>query len=97
MLLQNALEAMPKGGRLTYWTSEQKGHVSIRVGDTGKGMDKRTKDRCLEPFYTTKPKGNGLGLPVVVNIVRHHGAELSVTTMLGKGTVWKLRFPKSEE
>jgi signal transduction histidine kinase len=95
MLMQNALEAMPDGGRLFYWTSVRGGHVSIRVGDTGKGMDKHTKERCLEPFYTTKTKGTGLGLAVVVTIARQHHAELSVVSKQGKGTLWKLRFPKA--
>lgn len=96
MLVQNALEAMPLGGNLIYWTRERHGYVEILIGDTGTGMDAATKARCMEPFYTTKTKGTGMGLAVVKTIARRHQCVLTLHTRQGKGTLWKLRFPRAQ-
>jgi signal transduction histidine kinase len=96
MLVQNALEAMPSGGKLTYWTRERCGYVEILIGDNGRGMDKSTREQCQDPFYTTKSKGTGLGLAVVATIARQHHAALKVYSKPGKGTLWKFRFPRAE-
>jgi C4-dicarboxylate-specific signal transduction histidine kinase len=69
MLVQNALEAMPEGGKLIYWTRERGGLIEILIGDNGKGMDKHTRKSCPEPFFTTKTKGTRCG--------HHHSASAS--------------------
>jgi signal transduction histidine kinase len=92
MLVQNALEAMPDGGVLRCRASVQHGKVILWIADSGKGMDKETKERCLEPFYTTKSKGTGLGLAVVNTIVRNHSGHLTVRSYPGRGTVCRIQF-----
>ena len=98
MLMQNALEAMAdRGGRLIYSTKQRHGWTIVAIADTGVGMDERTKARCMDPFFTTKTTGSGLGLSVVMAIARQHHAKLTVVSKPGKGTIWKLCFPKVEK
>lgn len=66
----------------------------IEVSDTGTGMDEETRDRCLEPFYSTKgEKGTGLGLAMVYGVMRRHNGEIEIESELGKGTTVQLIFP----
>jgi len=62
--------------------------VKVAVRDHGTGMDEATRARMFEPFYTTKPpgQGTGLGLPLVASIVREHGGSLRVSSGPGEGT-----------
>jgi signal transduction histidine kinase/tRNA threonylcarbamoyladenosine modification (KEOPS) complex Pcc1 subunit len=96
-IIGNAIEAMPKGGRLLITTSADDG-VKVRVEDTGVGMDKATKARCLEPFFTTKAArgGTGLGLSVVAGLMKRHGGSIGIDSELGKGTTVTLLLPKQE-
>ncbi len=95
-LVANARDAMPDGGTVTV-TLEPDGasDVVLRVADTGIGMDDVTLKRCFETFYTTKPRGmgTGLGLASVRRIVTQMDGDISVTSALGAGTTFALRFP----
>ncbi len=93
-LLNNALEAMPGGGRVSFSLAADGDRVVIRAADTGCGMSEETRRRVFEPFFTTKGvQGNGLGLAVVWGIVARHRGEIEVESTLGTGTVFTVRLP----
>jgi len=93
-LIFNAVDAMPDGGNLTIQTELQAEHVILSVWDTGLGMDEYARQRCLEPFFTTKGKqGTGLGLAMVLGIVKRHGGHITVESEPRKGTCFHLYFP----
>jgi PAS domain S-box-containing protein len=91
-LVQNALEAMPRGGTITLAGARTAAHVQLAVRDTGCGMPTERLDRIFEPLYTTKPGGTGLGLYIVREIVAAHGGEIAVRSAEGHGTTFTLGF-----
>jgi CheY-like chemotaxis protein len=67
--------------------------VQIEVVDSGVGMDEQVRQRCLEPFFTTKgERGTGLGLAMVFGIVQRHGGEIAIDSAVGRGTTFRLSF-----
>jgi signal transduction histidine kinase/CHASE3 domain sensor protein/ActR/RegA family two-component response regulator len=91
-LIFNALDAMPCGGVLTLRTSFDQ-VVRLEVIDTGVGMDEHTRERCLEPFFTTKgERGTGLGLAMVYGTMQRHSADVEIESEVRKGTTVRLRF-----
>jgi signal transduction histidine kinase len=89
----NAVQAMPKGGRLTVRMRRDPVGVLVELEDTGPGIPEDVQPRIFEPFFTTKASGTGLGLAVVKRIVHGHGGEVTVASRPGRGTVVQLRFP----
>ncbi|WP_310598653.1 ATP-binding protein [Desulfobulbus sp.] len=73
-------------------------YLQLRIGDTGHGMDKATMGKIFEPYFSTKPrgKGTGLGLAVVLGILRGYGGEIRVESEIGRGTTFILYFPVVE-
>lgn len=105
-LLFNALDAMPEGGEIKFTTrgvtvkggprGELKhSHVIMEVSDNGGGMDEKTRQRCLEPFFSTKSQrgGSGLGLAMVYGMVERHEGTIEIESEVGKGTTFRLVFP----
>jgi len=94
-VIDNSLDAMPEGGRLTLRAFAEQGTVSIECEDTGLGMSPEVLARIFDPFFTTKPDGagSGLGLSIVRQIVREHDGEITVRSEPGRGTSVRLTFP----
>jgi CheY-like chemotaxis protein len=97
-LALNARDAMPDGGILTLETAVAGDSVVLRVRDNGDGMDAATRSRALEPFFTTKPEGEGtgLGLSVVYGVVDGLGGRLSIESAIGLGTIVEVALPAAE-
>jgi signal transduction histidine kinase len=92
-LAQNALQAMPEGGRLTLGTRRVRDQVEITVRDTGPGVPEELRARIFEPFYSTKASGTGLGLPLVREITAAHGGQCSLESAPGEGSCFVLSLP----
>jgi signal transduction histidine kinase len=94
-LITNSVYAMPKGGKISVITKRKKNFVSLIVADTGTGMTPDVKEKIFEPFYTTKPvgQGTGLGLSVVQGIIDSHSGKVIVNTAINKGTKFEIQLP----
>jgi two-component system, NtrC family, sensor histidine kinase HydH len=97
-LLQNALQAMPEGGRLTVRTREGRErsgrrHLEVHVIDTGVGIPADAMEQLFVPFFTTKQDGTGLGLAICQRIVQAHRGEIDIRTEIGRGTSFVVRLP----
>jgi len=102
-LIFNAIDAMPKGGTITIKTQRARStgepggasdRVSLEVSDTGVGMTEETRQRCLEPFFSTKgERGSGLGLAMVYGTVKRHRGTLDLNSAVGAGTRFTFCFP----
>jgi signal transduction histidine kinase len=96
-LVQNALDAMKGGGRLTLRTEMSATEVRVEVTDTGMGMSAEVRERAFEPFFTTKGHaGTGLGLAEVYGIVRRHRGQTQIESLPGLGTTIRMVFPRSQ-
>jgi signal transduction histidine kinase/CheY-like chemotaxis protein len=96
-LLNNALDAMPDGGRCTFRLTSGDGMARVELEDTGRGMTPEERARIFEPFFTTKgPKGSGLGLSVSWGIVSALGGTIGVDSAPGAGTVMTVQLPVPE-
>src|ERR1700704_269282 len=93
-LIFNAVDAMPEGGSISLETSIEGERAVIKVRDTGTGMIETVRQRCLEPFFSTKGEGGtGLGLSMVYGIVERHRGLLEIQSTVGQGTTFIIRLP----
>jgi signal transduction histidine kinase len=96
-LIFNAVDAMPEGGRVSIETAVEGDDAVIRVRDTGTGMTEIVRQRCLEPFFSTKgERGTGLGLSMVYGIIERHRGKLEIESTVGQGTTFIIRLPLAE-
>ena len=93
-LLVNAIQAMQGNGRMTLTAARGvDGTVVISIADTGPGIPADARDRIFEPFYTTKVRGTGLGLPTARRFVEAHGGTLDLTDRPEGGTIARVVLP----
>ena len=94
-LVNNAIDAMEKGGKLSIHTIKLPEGIEVHIRDTGKGIPSKHLDQVFEPFFTTRlaEKGIGLGLSVAREIVERYGGEIGVVSHPGKGSTFSVRLP----
>lgn len=97
-LMFNAVEAMSAGGRLTIATAagDDPRTASIVIGDTGHGIPQKHLSHIYDPFFTTKPmgEGTGMGLSIVYGVVKHHRGKIQVDSTVGRGTTFTIVLPR---
>ncbi|GAC1472438.1 MAG: response regulator [Desulfuromonadaceae bacterium] len=92
-LFLNAMDAMSCGGRLVIEVFEKDSRVIVRVGDSGNGIAEDVLPRIFEPFFSTKSRGTGMGLPVAQRIARMYEGSMEVEQSSPEGTTFRLEFP----
>lgn len=96
-IIVNAIEAMEKNkGILTIRTKKDRDRCLIEISDNGSGMDEDTLQKLFDPYFTNKPKGNGLGLTNCQNIILSHRGKIEVQSELGKGSVFTITLKLEE-
>lgn len=89
-LLINAIEEMPNGGVLKVVLDRVEGDIVVRISDTGKGIPGDNLSRIFDPFFTTKASGTGLGLSVVLRIIRTYEGRIDIESEEGKGATFSV-------
>ncbi|MGQ0734308.1 MAG: ATP-binding protein [Acidobacteriota bacterium] len=93
-VIENALHAMPAGGRLSIKAAPVEGEqVELTVSDTGVGMDREALARIFEPYFSTRASGSGLGLTIAKRNVELNGGTITVTSARGVGTTVRMALP----
>lgn len=98
-LLSNAVDAMPRGGRIRVKTSREDGRVKLEITDEGCGIPPEIVGRIFDPFFSTKEigKGTGLGLAISYGIIKDHGGDILVRSQPGQGSTFTILLPEPPE
>lgn len=91
-IIRNAYDAMPQGGRLTICARRRNGSVAVDLTDTGTGISPDDLSRIMEPLYSTKARGLGLGLAIVRTILEKNRGTLAVTSEPGAGSTFTVQL-----
>lgn len=91
-LIRNAYDAMPNGGRLIVTASYVSPYVDVHVSDTGHGIEPEKLLQVMEPFYSTKARGVGLGLAMAKAIVEKNDGRITATSEVGSGSTFTIRL-----
>ncbi|MDH4222281.1 MAG: ATP-binding protein [candidate division Zixibacteria bacterium] len=93
-MILNSIDALPKGGVISFNTREEEDAVFLSIKDNGIGMSEEVKNKIFDPFFSTKhEKGNGLGMTVVYSILIQHNGKITVESEEGKGTTFTIKLP----
>jgi PAS domain S-box-containing protein len=97
-MIFNAIEAMPRGGKIELRTFQKKRDICLQISDQGMGMTEEVRKKIFEPFFTTKPFTNtGLGLSMSYGIIKRFGGEIEVESKIGKGSTFTIFLPVDSE
>jgi len=96
-LALNGVQAMENGGLLTVSTKKTSGFVEISFKDTGVGISKENMEKIFTPFFTTRAKGMGMGLPICKKFVEGHGGTIQLESEEGKGSTFTVKLPIQQE
>jgi len=94
-LFLNAIDEMPNGGGLSIDLSQNGLEIVILVSDSGKGIPEENLPNIFDPFFSTKSGGTGMGLPIVLRIVKNYGGKIEVADTSAAGTTFLVRLPVS--
>ncbi|MDP6180537.1 MAG: ATP-binding protein, partial [Desulfatiglandales bacterium] len=92
-IMENALESMPEGGRLTLAVNRSDDNILLSICDTGCGIAPDQLTSVYDPFVTSKTKGAGLGLTMVYQIIKNHHGEIKISSQIGRGTIVTILLP----
>ncbi len=95
-LISNAVQAMPNGGTLTIQAQTKNKKTTITIADTGVGIPDEIKDKVFTPLFTTKSKGQGLGLAVVKRFIEGLNGKITFQSQTGKGTEFTIELPSNQ-
>ncbi len=93
-LVQNAIDAVEKNGKVEFIYFRKVNSLIIEVTDNGKGIPDSVKNKIFDLYYTTKPEGNGLGLSIVQKIIAEHNGTIEVFSEVNKFTKFKITIPQ---
>jgi nitrogen fixation/metabolism regulation signal transduction histidine kinase len=92
-LLINAVESITRSGEVRLRLRREGDRLILEVRDTGPGMDAATLDKIFEPYFSTKPAGTGLGLPIARKVIEDHGGSIRLASAPGEGTTVTIELP----
>jgi signal transduction histidine kinase len=94
-MLMNAIQSITHPGKIEVSTALKDGFVELIISDTGHGIPEEDLHKVFDPFFTTKEfsKGTGLGLAVSYGIIKKHGGNVEVKSVVGKGSTFIVRLP----
>ena len=96
-IITNAIEAVPEGGRIVLSTSPVEKGVRIAIADNGHGIPEKDLGKIFDPFFSTKPKGSGLGLSISYGIIADHKGSIEVSSTPGQGAEFVITLPLKPE
>jgi len=96
-LLVNAVEAMPEGGQLTASLARRGEMAEIQITDTGRGIAPENRQRVFQLFFTTRPKGSGIGLASTFRTVQLHNGSIEFDSEVGRGTTFRIELPLAHQ
>lgn len=92
-ILRNAAEAVEYSGTIRLDALVKDHHIAVQIADSGCGISSEQQEKIFQPFVTYKSGGTGLGLAIAHRVIEAHGGQISVKSMIGKGTIFTILLP----